>query len=557
MHWNGGFFASKMAETVFYRLLGSGVAPASMLDWWIEAKSTNCTRNDGQENRMQTSILKQCSRLTVLMCLHTACQATLVAYDGQLTVSVSDEESGEPMPVRMELLNSRGRPVRVRPPGAILRDGYMVFDSEVVLELKKGSYRFQLDAGPEFQTRQGHFTIERHAEDNSDVSLRRHVDMAEEGWWAGDLDVQHRAVDLPLLKRAAGVSFVPPTVSQNIRGKSKKLRKRKGDGSGPVAALDYRRGGGLMVLADSPELIDALELSNLKDEDSSGAVFDNGQDGDVDLVALTPYAWDLPLWVATDRLTAIQTMHRQTWPDGKHPNEGWGRPRDKDVFPGRQGNGQYSEVIYHHLLNCGLRIPPAAGSGSGANGSPLGLNRVYVDCGDEYSEQRWFEGLRAGHVLVTNGPLLRVSVEGKTPGHVFHLDRDDRREFQIALSLSFYQKAPVEYLEIVKNGQVEYEIRLSDLVKKKGKLPPVVFEQSGWFLVRAVTSSTETYQYASTGPYYVESEYRPRVSRASVAYFLEWLDEAQKKFAGNEQVASEIEAARPFWENLKSQANAD
>ena len=115
----------------------------------------------------------------------------------------------------------------------------------------------------------------------------------------------------------------------------------------------------------------------------------------------------------------------------------------------------------------------------------------------------------------------------------------------------------MEYLEIVKNGRVEYNIRLSDLAKKKGRLPPLQFDQSGWFLVRAITSSTETYQYATTGPYYVEQDYRPRVSRKSVQYFLDWLDEAAEKFADNQQVLSDIDQARPYWQDLLDRANAD
>ena len=34
--------------------------------------------------------------------------------------------------------------------------------------------------------------------------------------------------------------------------------------------------------------------------------------------------------------------------------------------------------MYYHVLNCGLRIPPVAGSGSGTNDNPVGTNRVYV-----------------------------------------------------------------------------------------------------------------------------------------------------------------------------------
>jgi hypothetical protein len=182
---------------------------------------------------------------------------------------------------------------------------------------------------------------------------------------------------------------------------------------------------------------------------------------------------------------------------------------------------------------------------------------VYVDCGDEFSQENWLAGFRAGRVVVTNGPLLQTSVEGQSPGHVFHLDQGETHQFQIALSLSFYERAPVEYLEIVKNGSVEYEVRLDELARREGRLPPLEFSASGWFLVRAVTSNPDTYQFASTGPYYVQLNYQPRISRASVEYFLKWLDEAADEFADNPAVLGDIAAARPFWKDLLRRANAE
>jgi hypothetical protein len=109
----------------------------------------------------------------------------------------------------------------------------------------------------------------------------------------------------------------------------------------------------------------------------------------------------------------------------------------------------------------------------------------------------------------------------------------------------------------VQNGKPIHQVRLDEFAKKKGKLPFVEFETSGWFLVRAVTNNPNVYQFASTGPYYVELNHEPRISRASVEYFLTWLDEAGAKFAGNAPVLAEIEAARPFWEERLERANAD
>ncbi len=132
---------------------------------------------------------------------------------------------------------------------------------------------------------------------------------------------------------------------------------------------------------------------------------------------------------------------------GKQPVSG--RPIDRKRFPGPEGPGRAWESVYHHLLNCGLRVAPGAGSGAGATiggrsvATPLGANRVYVQAGEHCTWDAWLTGLRSGHVTATNGPLLRTRVEGEPPGHVFALEAGESREFQIALDLAFYAATQV------------------------------------------------------------------------------------------------------------------
>ncbi|MCG8449733.1 MAG: hypothetical protein MI725_09165 [Pirellulales bacterium] len=480
--------------------------------------------------------------------------ALAARYDGRLTLSVLDQQSRQPIAARLQLRDSRGRPVKVRPEGAAGHGDYFVFEGVVMLELRQGQYQFLLEAGPEYHTRLGRFTIQRHAEDSTEVMLQRHVDMQNEGWWAGDLDVRQKPKDMPLMMRAGGVDIAPLLTRENNRGKCRRQAVAANVLGSPRLSLDYRRGGGLLLLTKG-QGGSRFDVCTLQKEDSSMALLTGADEAEA-VVALTPFAWDLPLWVASGKLDAVQVIHRHALRDGVVDNEGWGRPRDKTIFPGNMGNGRWSETIYHHLLNCGLRIPPAAGSGSGANGNPVGANRVYVQC-EEFSTDNWLAGMRAGRVMISNGPLLRTEVEGQGPGYVFHIDSGASRNFQIGLSLSFYEEAPVEYLEIIKNGRIEHAVRLDELARKKGRLPAFEFDASGWFLVRAITSRTQNYQFASTGPYYVESGYQPRISRASVEFFLNWLDEAAEKFADNRAVLADIEAARPFWKDLLLRANAD
>ncbi len=501
--------------------------------------------------RLSEIVMWNCTILFLVFAVATLpSPAAAARYDGQLTINVLDEQSKKPIPVRMELRNGRGRAVRVRAEGIISHGDYFVFEGRVTLRLRKGPYQFLIEAGPEYQTRPGRFTIDRHAEDSTDVILRRRVNMQAEGWWAGDLDIRQRYTNLPLLMRAARVDFAPVTVIENHQGKCSEAKQRITQQQAFVGSLDNRRGGGLLLFQQSPRPVcklqaDGSSLPMLRDK------------GEAYAVALNPFAWDLPLWVASGKLDAVQIIHRHALSGDVVDNEGWGRKRDKTFFPGKTGNGRWSEAIYHHLLNCGVSIAPAAGSGSGTNKNPVGTNRVYVHCDEEFTPESWFQGLRNGHVFVTNGPLLRTTVEGHPPGHQFSLDRGEARDFQIALGLAFYEQAPVEYLEIVKNGRVEHEIRLKELAESQGKLPPLHFDGSGWFLVRAMTSTSQNYQYASTGPYYVEAGYEPRISRKSVQFFLDWLDDASTEFADNQPVLADIEAARPYWEALLAKANAD
>jgi hypothetical protein len=188
---------------------------------------------------------------------------------------------------------------------------------------------------------------------------------------------------------------------------------------------------------------------------------------------------------------------------------------------------------------------------------------VYVNCGDKFSVDAWWEGLEAGEVFITNGPLLRPMVEGRPPGYVFHMDGRDRLELEVGLNLA--TRVPVEYLQIVQNGVPEQEVRLDRFAAQGGKLPPVVFNTSGWFTVRAVTNNTKNYQYAESGPYYVEKGGKPRVSRRSVQFFLEWIAAAEQRIHERKDVAeplrermlAEQAEARGFFEDLLSRANAE
>ncbi len=101
-----------------------------------------------------------------------------------------------------------------------------------------------------------------------------------------------------------------------------------------------------------------------------------------------------------------------------------------------------------------------------------------------------------------------------------------------------------------------------DEVAKTGHLPPVKFTASGWVLVRAVTDVDKTYRFASTAPWYVELGEKPRVSKASAQFFLDWTNERGEKLKLEDpeerrEADKYIKAARKFWEQRVADATAE
>jgi hypothetical protein len=489
--------------------------------------------------------------------------------DGRLTIEVVDAASGQALAARVHLKNARGRPVSLRIPGTAEFGGHFYIDGRATLPLRVGQYTFELVAGPEYRTQSGHFEIERHADDSKRIEMKRFANLREEGWYGGDLDIRRRPEDLPLILRAEGLMFVP-IQEATVEGPTRTVPRARADARTAAASAERLSNtrsetlpalGGEILLFDTEPPFDLV--AEKRDRSSLLDCIRNARQRGARIIARTPYAWDLPVWLAGDELAAIQLIHHHALLDDVDDHENDGRPRDRKFFPGSHGNGRWSEAAYYHVLNCGLRVPPVAGSGSGWNMSPVGTNRVYAFCGEEFSEQAWWEALEAGRVVVTNGPLLRPQVEGHPPGHVFHLDAGSSLKLEIGLDLA--TRAAVEYLQIIKNGEVAAEVRLADWVNKEGQLPPVEFDASGWFLVRAITENRRNYQFASSGPYYVEQAGRPRISRRSVQFFLDGINAAVERLETmpklddpfRDALLAEQESARQHFERLLADANAD
>ena len=505
-----------------------------------------------------------------------------LAGKGQLEIRAVDKDTGKPIAVRMHLKDQRGKPVK--PPKVPYWKDHFVFEGKLVLELSPGAYTFEMERGPEYRQMTGHFIIENGAADNKEVTLSRFIDMKKEGWWSGDLHLHRSPAEIQTLMLAEDLYIAPLITWSGAALAGKEKPPAKGAPQQPVVQFGESRFYSLLAGEDDREGADLLFfdlkeplplLGSKREYPSPFKFIDLARENPAAHIDLAkPFCWDMPTLAASGKIHSLGLANSHQQRDGVQGNEAGGKPRDTQLFPDPHGNGRWSMKIYYDLLNAGVRLPPSAGSGSGESPNPVGYNRVYVHCGPELTWEKWWAGLRAGKVVVTNGPLLQprvtctpqtaagpdVDLDGALPGHVFQVDQGRTVELNIALNLSTRDK--IEYLEVVQNGKVVHEVRLDQWAKAGGKLPAVKFDQSGWMLVRAMASNGNTYRFATTGPYYVEVGYNRRVSKQASQFFLDWVidrarhikleDESQRK-----EVLEFHRQARDFWKQKVDQANAE
>jgi hypothetical protein len=91
-------------------------------------------------------------------------------------------------------------------------------------------------------------------------------------------------------------------------------------------------------------------------------------------------------------------------------------------FADRKQRPRVADV--YRLWSAGLTVPLVGGSGKDSNRVPLGAVRTYAQLGwgEPFSYAGWVESVRAGRTFVTNGPLLRFSVNDRPPGSAIDHD---------------------------------------------------------------------------------------------------------------------------------------
>jgi len=532
--------------------------------------------------------------------------AAAPAYgQNQVTLELVDTQTSEPIAARIEFTKSAKKLKLDRKP--LSAGDTWLAEGSLGIQPTPGDYEFLVQRGPEFHTIRGGFTIERGSHDTVQIEVPRSIDMHDEGWYSGDLCSEMDAEQLGRWQIADAIDMVVhadnPSSSKNqppknqapknpapANNKNKQIDAPKFGGPNEVgyrwlgSSLEYRDSALGLALhrlsADrnpsespfpSPAPTDPYEALDAIDEDPLA------------LAEITQLlAPDLPIVLAHPRVRCARVLNLANRPqrdavlelDRNQDDDlfaklsidlgksRWLLPvlapfphRDQIRFRSPRSAGLMSEAIYWLALDAGLRLPPSAASGFGSGSTHLGYNRIYAYCDSEPTPESWWRSIARGESFITNGPLLRVKINGLLPGSVQVGYRGEPIPLSIDVSLSV--RDPVEYVDIIFNGQTLYNAKLEDHYRK-GEFPPLEIHQSGWLVVRVVTEQETGYRLATTAPFYFEFDGQKRIDRKGVEFFQQWLARTESLRAQGSKTSPArdraIQQAKEFWEQRWSES---
>ena len=205
--------------------------------------------------------------------------------------------------------------------------------------------------------------------------------------------------------------------------------------------------------------------------------------------------------------------------------------------------------VWYKLLNCGFRLPTAAGTDFMGNYAslrgPVGLNRVYAEVKPgPLKIEPWLAAIKAGRTFATNGPLLDFWMGEQPIGGEVRLEK--KRE--VRFSAEMFSIVPMDHLQIVCNGKVVRELALDNNRTSAHVDGSIPLEASGWCVLRAFSDKAEypildLYPYATTSPVYVSVAGAPVRSAAGAAYFVAWVDRLIAAVQSNTSWNTEAEKA--------------
>jgi len=396
--------------------------------------------------------------------------------------------------------------------------GHFTSTGPAALELPLGRYTVIAEKGLEFERVE--LAVDLKGDQTVRLAPQRWAHMASKGWWSGDFHIHRPPEDAKTLLAAEDLNFgvfftmwhkenywkdrsLP--VNPTVRADSAHM--------GTLMNAEDERGGGAWMMHN---LKKPLALGDAERWYPQGGVFveqAKAQGGWFD--SEKPIWWEVPVMAAIEHIDSMGVVHNHYNQYGMSANEAWGRPRDQERYPGKEGFSNYSQSLYHRYLNLGYLHPPTAGSASGVLPAPPGYNRVYVYAPEGLSTENFYSALRAGRAFATNGPLLTFTVDGRPLGTMVEV----RSGRPLKVALEARAREPIDRVEVVANGRTVAGVAASKL---ETEIEPKNYT---WLAARCTLKTDFTIRFGHTSPIYLRGEKQSWDTAEDKAYFRKWIDD--------------------------------
>lgn len=126
------------------------------------------------------------------------------------------------------------------------------------------------------------------------------------------------------------------------------------------------------------------------------------------------------------------------------PNWLSGRVHANNIFDGGT-HGSYKDSFYRYL-NIGLRVPFSTGT----DWFVYDFSRAYVQTDQAVTPRQWLDLLGQGRSYITNGPLLELTVDGRSLGDTLELTEPR----SVAIRARAVGRVDFQRIELIRNGNV-------------------------------------------------------------------------------------------------------
>jgi hypothetical protein len=499
----------------------------------------------------------------------TVNQLDFGAPTGRLKIDLRDGQS--PATARVVVRHADGS--SYAPPGALWRIykdyGHFHVRGSVELDVPAGTYTVRAHHGPEYRIARTEVEVKAGADTTASLSLERWADPNAQGWYSGDNHIHANYGYGEYYNNPAAMADFTAGEALNVGN----FMVANSDGE-PVFDREFFRGRpdplstpntilywneewrstvwGHMTLVNLQQVVEPIFLgfagtTNPHDVPSVTEIAERTrrQGGLVNYTHpayrvedpySTPYAAKgLPVFAALGKIDTMDVM----------------------------GSGdQASSALYGRLLNCGVRLSASAGTDVFLNRilcNPPGTERAYVKVDGKFDYKKWIDGLRAGRSFVSNGPLLELTVGGKSLGETLSLSAAG----QVNVKGSVSSQYPLDRIEVLYNNRaVATVMPTADLLTINFD-KTINVDRSGWIALRVIGPARDDIkgptQLAHTSPIYVTVGDQPVGSADDARYFLAWIDRLNAEVRDRDRipdaqlradVQAQMEQARAFYRKI-------